>query len=227
MSVEKRILEEIKRYRQINKYIVEQELGTEVPDPGAEVPDTGAGELPTADAATDEIPAADAGAEATPIDTATDPDVEKVGEPETTDVTDTTETTDSGTEELDITDLVTKQDDILSKQSEMNDAIINQLNSLQDKLGEIDKIFQKVDSLETKFEKYRQKTPEEKLQLRSLDSYPYSQKLTDFFDVKQDEMEASGKNEYVLTDDEVTNYDASTIKGSFNTYDESLPLNRY
>jgi hypothetical protein len=109
----------------------------------------------------------------------------------------------------------------------MNDAIINQLNLLQDKLGEIDKIFQKVDSLETKFEKYRQKTPEEKLQLRSLDSYPYSQKLTDFFDVKQDEMEASGKNEYVLTDDEVTNYDASTIKGSFNTYDESLPLNRY
>jgi hypothetical protein len=224
MSVEKRILEEIKRYRQINKYIVEQELGAETPDTGLDAAATP--DLAAPDAGLD-TPAPDAGAEATPIDTATDPDVEKVGEPETTDVTDTTETTDSGTEELDITDLVTKQDDILSKQSEMNDAIINQLNSLQDKLGEIDKIFQKVDSLETKFEKYRQKTPEEKLQLRSLDSYPYSQKLTDFFDVKQDEMEASGKNEYVLTDDEVTNYDASTIKGSFNTYDESLPLNRY
>lgn len=225
MSVEKRILEEIKRYRQINKYIVEQELGAETPDTGldaaAATPD-----LAAPDAGLDTA-APDAGAEATPIDTATDPDVEKVGEPETADITDTTETTDGGTEELDITDLVTKQDDILSKQNEMNDAIINQLNSLQDKLGEIDKIFQKVDSLETKFEKYRQKTPEEKLQLRSLDSYPYSQKLTDFFDVKQDEMEASGKNEYVLTDDEVTNYDASTIKGSFNTYDESLPLNRY
>jgi hypothetical protein len=224
MSAEKRILEEIKRYRQINKYIVEQELGAETPDTGldaAAIPD-----LAAPDAGLDTA-APDAGAEATPIDTATDPDVEKVGEPETADITDTTETTDGGTEELDITDLVTKQDDILSKQNEMNDAIINQLNSLQDKLGEIDKIFQKVDSLETKFEKYRQKTPEEKLQLRSLDSYPYSQKLTDFFDVKQDEMEASGKNEYVLTDDEVTNYDASTIKGSFNTYDESLPLNRY
>jgi len=209
MSAEKRILEEIKRYRQINKYIVEQELGTEEPavDTGAEATTVG-----------------DVGAEATPIDTATDPDVEKVGEPETAT---TTETTDGGVEELDITDLVTKQDDILSKQSEMNDQILSQLNNLQDKLSEMDKIFQKVDSLETKFEKYRQKTPEEKLQLRSLDSYPYSQKLTDFFDVKQDEMEASGKNEYVLTDDEVTNYDASTIKGSFNTYDESLPLNRY
>lgn len=225
MSAEKRILEEIKRYRQINKYIVEQELGAETPDTGLDAAAT-TPDLAAPDAGLDTV-APDAGAEATPIDTATDPDVEKVGEPQTADITDTTETTDGGTEELDITDLVTKQDDILSKQNEMNDAIINQLNSLQDKLGEIDKIFQKVDSLETKFEKYRQKTPEEKLQLRSLDSYPYSQKLTDFFDVKQDEMEASGKNEYVLTDDEVTNYDASTIKGSFNTYDESLPLNRY
>jgi hypothetical protein len=221
MSVEKRILEEIKRYRQINKYIVEQELGAETPDTGldaAATPDLG-------DTATGlDAPIADTGAEATPIDVATDPDVEKVGE---TEPTETDEITDSGIEELEITDLVTKQDDILTKQAEMNDAIINQLNSLQDKLGEIDKIFQKVDSLETKFEKYRQKTPEEKLQLRSLDSYPYSQKLTDFFDVKQDEMEASGKNEYVLTDDDVTNYDASTIKGSFNVYDENLPLNRY
>jgi hypothetical protein len=221
MSAEKRILEEIKRYRQINKYIVEQELGAETPDTGldaAATPDLG-------DTATGlDAPIADTGAEATPIDVATDPDVEKVGE---TEPTETDEITDSGTEELEITDLVTKQDDILTKQAEMNDAIINQLNSLQDKLGEIDKIFQKVDSLETKFEKYRQKTPEEKLQLRSLDSYPYSQKLTDFFDVKQDEMEASGKNEYVLTDDDVTNYDASTIKGSFNVYDENLPLNRY
>lgn len=220
MSAEKRILEEIKRYRQINKYIVEQELAGEVPDVGAE-------ELPAADAGAETLPAADAGAEPTPIDTATDPDVEKVGDDETTDVTDTTETTDGGTEELDITDLVTKQDDILSKQTEMTDQILSQLNDLQDKLSEMDKILQKVDSLEVKFEKYRQKTPEEKLELRSLDSYPYSQKLTDFFDVKQDEMEASGKNEYVLTDDEVTGYDASTIKKSFNVYDESLPLNRY
>lgn len=224
MSVEKRILEEIKRYRQINKYIVEQELGVETPP--ADVPAADAPPADTPDLGLDAT--ADLGAEPTPIDTVTDPDVEKVGEPETADTALPTDVGDEGgTEELDITDLVTKQDDLLSKQTEMNDAIINQLNSLQDKLGEIDKIFQKVDSLETKFEKYRQKTPEEKLQLRSLDSYPYSQKLTDFFDVKQNEMEASGKNEYVLTDDEVTNYDASSIKNSFNTYDENLPLNRY
>jgi hypothetical protein len=107
MSAEKRILEEIKRYRQINKYIVEQELGAETPDTGLDAAATP--DLAAPDAGLDTA-APDAGAEATPIDTATDPDVEKVGEPETADITDTTETTDGGTEELDITDLVTKQD---------------------------------------------------------------------------------------------------------------------
>jgi hypothetical protein len=123
--------------------------------------------------------------------------------------------------------LVTKQDDILSKQEEIMSNLTSQIGDLQNKLGEIDKIFQKVDSLEMKFEKYRQKTPEEKLQLRSLDSYPFNQKLTDFFDVKQDEMEASGKNEYVLTDDEISGYDPGTIKKTFNVYNEELPLNGY
>lgn len=217
MSVEKKILEEIIRYRQINNYIVEQELGAEpTPDAGTVTPPTDTAGVDTA--------GTDTTAETEPIDVAADPDVEKVGEEGTTD---TTAEVEGGTEELDITDLVTKQDDILSKQEEIMNNLSSQLGDLQSKLGEMDKILQKVDSLDTKFEKYRQKTPEEKLQLRSLDSYPFSQKLTDFFDVKQDEMEASGKNDYVLTDDQVSGYDAATIKNSFNVYDEELPLNGY
>ena len=70
--------------------------------------------------------------------------------------------------------------------------------------------------LESKVEKYRQKSPEEKLQLRSLDSYPYNQKLTDFFVDKSIEMEKTGKNEYVLTPDEVENYSDGDIKKSFD-----------
>lgn len=223
MSVDKRILEEIKRYRQINKYINEQELGDEP------TPEAGAAETPaTPDlGATPDLAAAPAGDTATPIDLESDPDVEKVGDESTPAPLEDTTTTDGGSEELDITDLVNKQDEILTKQQEITDALNSQLGDLQSKLGEMDKILQKVDSLETKFEKYRQKTPEEKLQLRSLDSYPFNQKLTDFFDVKQDEMEASGKNEYVLTDDEITGYDSGTIKNSFNKFDENLPLDRY
>ena len=36
--------------------------------------------------------------------------------------------------------------------------------------------------IEAKIEKYRQKTPQEKLELRSIDSGPFNQKLTDFID---------------------------------------------
>jgi hypothetical protein len=82
----------------------------------------------------------------------------------------------------------------------------------------MDAIFDKINSIENKIEKYREKTPEEKLHLRSLDSYPYNQKLTDFFVDKQKDMDATGKNEYVLTDDEVESFQPNEIKKSFNTY---------
>ena len=78
----------------------------------------------------------------------------------------------------------------------------------------------KINSLETKFDRYREKTPEEKLMLRSLDSYPYNQTLTVFFADKKQEMEETGKNEYVLTSDEVQEYSPNEIKGTFNEFDE-------
>ena len=73
----------------------------------------------------------------------------------------------------------------------------------------------KLNSLENKIEKYREKTPQEKLELRSLDSYPFNQKLSTFFDDKQEDMEKTGKHEYVLTSDEVEDINSSDIKGSF------------
>ena len=90
------------------------------------------------------------------------------------------------------------------------------MQDLTSKLSDMDKILNKINDLETKVEKYRQKSPEEKLQLRSLDSYPYNQKLTDFFVDKEVEMEKTGKNEYVLTPDEVENYSENDIKNSFD-----------
>jgi hypothetical protein len=44
--------------------------------------------------------------------------------------------------------------------------------------------------------------------------------LTDFFDDKKQEMEETGKNEYVLTSDEVQEYSPNEIKGTFNEFDE-------
>ena len=122
----------------------------------------------------------------------------------------------SGTEELDITDLVTTQKDMSAKQEEYMDSMMDRLNDLTSKLSDMDKILVKINSLEDKVEKYRQKSPEEKLQLRSLDSYPYNQKLTDFFMDKGPDMEKTGKNEYVLTSDEVESYSDRDIKDSFD-----------
>ena len=85
----------------------------------------------------------------------------------------------------------------------------------------MDEIMDKISSLETKFDKYREKTPEEKLMLRSLDSYPFNQKLTDFFDDKKDEMEETGKNEYILTSDDVENFSPNEVKKTFNIYDKN------
>jgi hypothetical protein len=196
MAIDNKILEELRRHNSINSYLSEQEGGADL---APEAPE-GDAELDLnldvdAEAGGEEIPE--------PVDIETDPDVEKLddegnveGDKETS----------SSTEELDITDLVTKQTEISDKQDEYMDSMFEKLNDLESKLSQMDQILTKINDIEAKVEKYREKSPEEKLQLRSLDSYPYNQKLTDFFSDKEEEMQQTGKNEYVLTSDEVENY---------------------
>ena len=206
MSLDKKILEEIQRYRSINNYIMEQEadLGVDLPPaPGADV----APPAPGADVAP---PAPGADTTPQPIDVETDPDVEKIDDEGKSE-----EGKESGSEELDITELVDAQKNIQTKQDDYFENLFNQLNTLEQKLGEMDTIMTKLNSLENKIEKYREKTPQEKLELRSYDSYPFNQKLSQFFDDKQDEMEKTGKNDYVLTSDDVTDINVNDIKNSF------------
>ena len=54
--------------------------------------------------------------------------------------------------------------------------------------------------------------------MRSLDSYPFNQNPQQFFAQKQPEMQATGKNEYVLTSDEVEQIVPSEIKKTFDNY---------
>ena len=204
MSIDRKILSEIQRYRSINNYILEQEA---VPPPvdAALPPEGGAPPPPAAGEAPAEAPAE-------PIDVENDPDVEKIddeGESEEKDKDS------EGSEELDITDLVTAQKDIQSKQDDYFDNLFGQLGKLESRLGEMDAIMNKLNALENKIEKYREKTPQEKLELRSYDSYPFNQKLSQFFDDKTDEMEKTGKNEYVLTSDDVTDINVNDIQDSF------------
>jgi hypothetical protein len=94
----------------------------------------------------------------------------------------------------------------------------------------MDNIVQKIDLIDAKVERYRPKTAQEKLELRSLDSGPFKQNLADFFKDKEVEMEKTGKNEYVLTRDEVENFSPSEIEKTFNTPmedEDDILLNRY
>ena len=211
MKLDKKILEEIKRHNNINKYIMEQDVPPAeppLPQPVTEEPPlpAPAGDIPPPPAAPEAGP--------TPIDTATDPEVEEVGAEEET--TTPEEGGEGETEEIDITDLIDNQKTMSDKQEEYFQNLFSQLEELQGKLGEMDQLVQKLNSIEAKVDSYRPKTPEEKLELRSLDSGPFKQKLSDFFEDKMPEMEKSGKNEYVLTSDEVENYNPSEVQKSFD-----------
>ena len=211
-KIDNRILEELSRYNSINNYITEQEAILPTPpglDPN-ELPPADPNAVPPVDPnIAPEIPAAPEGPQ--PVDIATDPDVEKVGD----------EVKGGSTEEMDITDLVKSQKNVEQKQEEYFDNLFQHLDNLESKLGEMDGIMTKLNDLEMKIEKYREKTPQEKLELRSLDSGPFNQKLSQFFDDKEDDMEKSGKNEYILTQDDVEDYSPSEIKKTFRNFDDS------
>lgn len=208
MALDKKIISEIERYKKINQYILEQaEPAPEEDVLGALTPDAAATPAPAPAEATPP-PAPDVGGQ--PIDVGNDPDVEKIDDEGKSD-----EDEEESSEELDVTELVDSQKNIEKKQDEYFENLFSQLNNLQSKLGEMDNIMNKLNSLESKIEKYREKTPQEKLELRSYDSYPFSQKLSQFFDDKQEEMEKTGKNDYVLTSDDVTDINVNDIKNSF------------
>ena len=213
MRIDEKILNEISRYNEINNYIVEQDVPPPPADAGAIPPppaDPGALPPPPGDAGAVPPPGdpAAAGAAPQPVDVATDPDVEKIGE----------EGADKKGEELEITDLVKSQKNIETKQEEYFDNLFKHLEDLESKLSNMDQIVTKLNDLEAKVEKYRVKSPEEKLELRSLDSGPFNQKLSDFFEDKEIDMEKSGKNEYVLTKNEVEEYSPIDIKKSFRDF---------
>lgn len=205
MSLDKKIIAEIEKFNKVNRYIMEQDAAAVPTIPDVEAP---------ADAAAP--PAADVAAAPEKIDVATDPDVEKIDDKGKSEET----TEEGGTEELEITDLVDSQKKIESKQDDYFENLFNQLSSLESKLSEMDSIMARLNSIENKIEKYRVKTPEEKLELRSYDSYPFNQKLSQFFDEKEEEMEMTGKRDYVLTPDEVTGVNTSEIKDTFQPHSQ-------
>jgi hypothetical protein len=218
--LEQKLQEELNRYKAINKYgktmIMEQEAPAPA-EPALDVP----ADLPAPDAG---LPSTDAPLDGgvPPLDTAA-PDAGAPPPPLDGGMEDT--------EEIDITDLVNmtkniKNDLDNNKQDNSNvigkmDDVFTKLNDLESKLSQMDAVMAKIDELGAKVEASKPKTEVERLEMRSLDSYPFNEKPQEFFAHKQGEMRASGKNEYILTKDEVTNYPSDTIKQSFNPEEEA------
>lgn len=211
--LEQKLQEELNRYRAINKYaktmIMEQDAPTDLPDLGADP----AAAAPVVDPT--------AGAPATPAapETGAPLDPSAAPAPEM-----------DSTEEVDITDLVNMVKSVKKDQEDSTgthteivtkmDDVFTKLSDLESKLSQMDAVMAKIDQLGATVEANKPKTEVEKLEMRSLDSYPFNEKPQEFFAHKQGEMKASGKNEYVLTKDEVENYAPDQIKTSFNPTEE-------
>jgi hypothetical protein len=212
--LEKKLLEEINRFKSINRnaksfYIVNEQ---EVPLPPADAPaDVPAEELPPAP----EAPMGDVPVDQGPV---MDSPVENTEE---VDVTDLVNMTKNIKNELEMSK--TENDDVLRKM----DDVFSKLDDLEMKLGNMDSIINKIEQLGAKVEEMKPTTPQEKLEMRSLDSYPFNEKPQEFFAHKQDEMRASGKNEYVLTKNDVENYSKQEVAQTFNPFSGDEQESRY
>jgi hypothetical protein len=224
--LEKKLLEEVKRFNAINKYGKKMIMEQDAPSPP-----------PADDTASDVPPAGDApiGGDVPPPPPAGDAPIGgDVPPPPAGDEMGATPMDDAGmggdTEEIDITDLVNMTKNIkndLENNKQDNSAVINKmddvftkLNDLESKLAQMDQVMAKIDQLGATVEANKPKTEVEKLEMRSLDSYPFNEKPQEFFAHKQGEMRASGKNEYVLTKDDIENYPVDQIRSSFNQEDQ-------
>ena len=203
MKIDSKIIQEIERYKKINNYITEQDAPPPAPAPDAAAvpPPVDAAGVPAAPVAP--VPPV-AGEEPQKVDLETDKEVEKID--------------DKPKKELEITDLVKSQKNIEDKQEQYFENLFNQLQGLEQKLGDMDQVVQKLNDLESKIEKYRIKSPEEKMELRTLDSGPYNQKLTDFFQDKESDFEKTGKEQYILTKDDVEDFSPNEIRKTFRNF---------
>lgn len=231
MEIDKILTEELKRHGQINSYvtnILEQDEGdAPIEDIDMDIP----AEEGDIDMAAVEGPGAEGGEEGggdsefADVDAETDEETPPA-EGEETD----TDTTEGGTEEIDVTDIVDTAQEASDKagkavegidsQNQKIDSLISKLDNLESKLGEMDQVMANIEALEGKIESLRPPTQKERLEMRSLDSGPFTQTPSDFFDEKKPEMEKSGKNEYVLTQADVDNYNDAEIEASLDGPDK-------
>jgi hypothetical protein len=237
MDKKKLLSEDLKRYRQLLEYtfyvpekeegevddlllddmLTEQDPPAEDEDPFFDV----GGEDPVAD--TEEAP--EAGTEEVEGETEEEETTEEGGETDPfgseTEVEDEFATEepmgDEETVEVDVTDIVDKTEETKASVDDMGqkmDDLLSKLSDLESQVTDMDGVINKIDDLEKEIER-RNPTPVERLEMRSMDSFPYSVKLTDFWKDKEGYDATDEEEEYTLTQDEVDNFDPKEIRSSF------------
>jgi len=129
--------------------------------------------------------------------------------------------------EIDITDLVKDNEEtknIANSANQKMDILMSKFSELQGSLQKMDSISKKIEDMEIEIDK-RMPSEEEKLEMRSLDSYPYSLKLTDYWSEKKGKYDVmdtdDDEKELVLTQQDVEgDYNSNTIQDSFNDFEE-------
>ena len=122
--------------------------------------------------------------------------------------------------EVDVTSLVQGSEEAkmaAEKATQNTEMLLQKLTDLESRIASMDAVSSKIEALEKEIVK-RNPTPVEKLEMRSLSSYPYSQKLTDYWADKEGAYDVmdNKKDEYTLTQDDIdTTYSEPDIKKSF------------
>jgi len=117
------------------------------------------------------------------------------------------------TVEVDVSDIVDKAEETRGE----IDALTSKMDELLGKFGELEgQVIDKIDGLEKEIEE-RNPTPVEKLEMRSMDSFPYSVSLTDFWADKEGyDVGGEKEEEFVITQGDVNDYSKTEIQRSFD-----------
>jgi len=133
---------------------------------------------------------------------------------------DTLDTGGEETVEVDVTDIVDKTEETKAEVAGVTakmDELLGKLGELENQVSGMDQVINKIEDLEQEIER-RNPTPIEQLEMRSMDSFPYSVSLTDFWSDKEGYDVGGGeeKEEYSITQQDVDDYSATDIENSFD-----------
>lgn len=136
--------------------------------------------------------------------------------------------------EVDVTELVKGSEEAkmaADKANQNSELLMQKLSDLESRISSMDAVSSKIAELEQEIVK-RNPTPVEKLEMQSLHSGPYTQKLSDYWATKHGAYDVMGndekEDEYTLTQKDVDDsYSEADTKQSFSVKDDDYEEEEY